>query len=162
MLRHSLILYILLESVIAPAQAFAGGLPTQPHAAANICRKEFVEECTAVCLLCHALPAELSGSERLAGDSAICGQCHEDRIYDGTRGDYLLKTREGNHPSNIPYLEGDTDFTAAPAGVRIYCNENRTSCTVQCSTCHDPHENVVSLLRVNNQESRLCFSCHRK
>lgn len=163
MSRH---LSICIFFVLLHAPLYGAPSLDQPHAAAKICRHEFVEECTAVCLLCHTPPAELAAGEMLPpdaeGDSPICGQCHEERLYDGTKGDFLLISRGGNHPSNVPYQEGNAAYATSPSGVKIFCNESRTVCTVQCSSCHDPHENVVDLLRVNNTGSRLCFSCHRK
>jgi predicted CXXCH cytochrome family protein len=33
---------------------------------------------------------------------------------------------------------------------------------VYCRSCHDPHNNLYSFLRVPNDNSQLCFTCHNK
>ncbi len=33
---------------------------------------------------------------------------------------------------------------------------------VQCASCHDPHRTTTTFLRVDNGESKLCRTCHRK
>lgn len=33
---------------------------------------------------------------------------------------------------------------------------------VECSSCHDPHTSNKLFLRVNNEQSRLCLTCHDK
>lgn len=37
-----------------------------------------------------------------------------------------------------------------------------TSLRVQCATCHDPHKTTATFLRVGNNESKLCRTCHVK
>ena len=37
-----------------------------------------------------------------------------------------------------------------------------TSKYVYCRSCHDPHNNVYSFLRVPNDGSQLCLTCHNK
>jgi len=32
---------------------------------------------------------------------------------------------------------------------------------VECSSCHDPHNETVTFLRVPNRGSQLCLTCHR-
>ncbi len=32
--------------------------------------------------------------------------------------------------------------------------------TIECATCHDPHNNNAMFLRIANESSRLCLSCH--
>lgn len=31
---------------------------------------------------------------------------------------------------------------------------------VECASCHDPHSDQRTFLRITNDESRLCFTCH--
>lgn len=33
---------------------------------------------------------------------------------------------------------------------------------IECSSCHDPHSNNTSFLRLSNEGSRLCLTCHIK
>lgn len=33
---------------------------------------------------------------------------------------------------------------------------------IECSSCHDPHSNTTNFLRVSNEGSRLCLTCHVK
>jgi predicted CXXCH cytochrome family protein len=33
---------------------------------------------------------------------------------------------------------------------------------IECSTCHDPHSNNSKFLRLSNEGSRLCLTCHIK
>lgn len=151
--------------VAAPAVAAEPSSPL--HQAAHTCRQKFSAECATVCLLCHRSPEEspLEYIELTAGDgdAAICGQCHEAQLVVETANRYMLNNLgSGNHPSNIPYDESRPGYAPSPQGAKIFCNENRTRCTVQCSSCHDPHAIARDLLRVDNAGSRLCFSCHRK
>lgn len=32
--------------------------------------------------------------------------------------------------------------------------------TIECATCHDPHNDNAMFLRISNESSRLCLSCH--
>lgn len=54
-----------------------------------------------------------------------------------TRNDLPLYTRnEGDGGQDVPYIE--------------------------CSSCHDPHSNNSNFLRLPNEGSRLCLTCHIK
>ncbi|MBI2313861.1 MAG: hypothetical protein HYU77_15285 [Betaproteobacteria bacterium] len=33
---------------------------------------------------------------------------------------------------------------------------------VECTSCHDPHNDNVAFLRITNEQSRLCLGCHDK
>lgn len=157
---------VIIASLLLATWAAATEIPYLPHHAANTCRQQYDDECTTVCLLCHQSPSELPlalPDTQGAGDMAICGQCHDDHVvvYAGNR--YLFKhLGAGNHPSNVRYEESRSGYVEDPQGVKIFCDADRTRCTVQCSSCHDPHETVRDLLRVNNNNSRLCLACHRK
>lgn len=145
----------------------AAALSAEPHQAAHNCLQKFSGECATVCLLCHRSPEE-SPLEYLEltskdGDTALCGQCHEEKLVVETANRYMLNNLPaGNHPSNVPYDADKPGYASSPEGPKIFCNENRTRCTVQCSSCHDPHAISRDLLRVNNAGSKLCFSCHHK
>lgn len=153
--------------LLAALPVAAANPPPAPHAAAHTCRQKFSAECATVCLLCHRSPEEspLEYIELTAkdGDAGLCGQCHEKEVVVETANRFMLNNLQGgSHPSNVPYDESRPGFASTPQGAKIFCNENRTRCTVQCSSCHDPHAIARDLLRVNNAGSKLCFSCHRK
>lgn len=158
-------LILLILAVALPAQAL--DIPYLPHQAAHACRLKYTDECATVCLQCHRSPeeaplAEIDG-QKLGGDAAVCGQCHEDHIMRNGENRYMFRhLGPSNHPSNVSYDNYKPGYATDPQGVKLFCDENRTQCTVQCSSCHDPHEDVRKLLRVENSGSKLCFSCHRK
>ena len=142
---------------------FAAWGADNPHHAAAQCKLGGDYSCNGVCLYCHLPPAE-DLNIYVTGDSAICGTCHESAAFQTATGTFLLKNLGGNHPSQIYYNEGaDHDgFNRDPAGPKLYCDPSGGNCKVLCSTCHDPMNTTVNLLRVNNRGSALCLSCHRK
>ncbi len=92
-----------------------------------------------------------------------------------------------DHPVGIPYGGGgcttsagscnDPDFrapsasqngfaigssTVAKENMRIY-GSSTTSATVECASCHDPHNDVnKTFLRISNTGSAVCLTCHLK
>lgn len=152
------------------------------HQAARSCRLDFKSGCDNVCLVCHTpaadagkiypTPWDKSGerpeeeysaravgngqetpSRTLEGDIQICISCHDT---------YL--TRKGSHPVGIEY---DTRAIRAalvenPEGPRIFCRKRGSGCLVLCSSCHDPHEGSLRMMRMDNRRSALCIACHNK
>lgn len=52
--------------------------------------------------------------------------------------------------SDLPlFANGEPTSFAAPSQPKV-----------ECATCHDPHNDNESFLRVSNEGSRLCLSCH--
>jgi len=51
-------------------------------------------------------------------------------------------------------LYGDVEAGSGPASATI------SAPTIECGTCHDPHATTPMFLRISNNGSRLCLSCH--
>jgi|GEM_PF-1778734 len=51
-------------------------------------------------------------------------------------------------------LYGDVEAGSGPASGTI------SAPTIECGTCHDPHATTPMFLRIPNNGSRLCLSCH--
>ena len=54
-----------------------------------------------------------------------------------------------------------------PSGVSTTVSNGSTSASTQalyvnCRSCHDPHNNLYNFLRVPNNNSQLCLTCHNK
>ena len=59
-----------------------------------------------------------------------------------------------DHATGFKSPDGSGQFTN---GVRLYVGK------VQCTSCHDPHRSdTQTFLRVSNDGSALCLTCHRK
>jgi predicted CXXCH cytochrome family protein len=63
-----------------------------------------------------------------------------------TRGDLPLYSR------NTMFAEGDAVLAGGDQSVPH----------IECSSCHDPHSQTKTFLRVANEGSTLCFTCHQK
>jgi predicted CXXCH cytochrome family protein len=120
-----------------------------------------------------------------SGSSSLCLSCH-----DGTVGRNVLisngNTADGafeagalggndnlgtdlrnDHPVGFVY---NTSYTANTTGYAVPANvvtaglrlfgTSATTGKVECGTCHDPHANVASFLRIANTGSALCTTCH--
>ena len=67
-----------------------------------------------------------------------------------------------DHPVNMAYdPTKDTGLAAitavTTAGLKLYGTTN----TMQCASCHNPHDNTISkFLRKSNAGSGLCITCH--
>jgi len=176
------VIFVLLTS----AGASLAAETVNPHAAANEClttpceTTECQEACDLVCASCHddqhqpadfslPTPWNPSGQEldKFYGKLTtpiqsnlydICTKCHSGHFTPGV-----------NHPVDIAYLPslGENDLVLAPEGPLLVCAPGE-DCKVRCVTCHalHPSENqgqqLAGLLRVRNQGSALCVSCHNK
>jgi len=111
---------------------------------------------TRLCLSCHdgtiALGEVLQPKEKIAM-SITSGMPPSSPSYFGT-------SLENHHPISFPYyssLPNEELSPVPPTGLLFYGNG-----VIQCSTCHDPHDNSnKKFLAVNNQQSGLCTMCHR-
>lgn len=63
-----------------------------------------------------------------------------------TRGDLPLYGRQATDPG------GDATFAASSQSVPH----------IECSSCHDPHSQSKTFLRIANEGSTLCLTCHQK
>ncbi len=80
----------------------------------------------------------------------------------------------GTHPISVTYVEQDSygntilNAPTSPFGTAGSIADYLQGGKVQCSTCHDVHDDVVDsvvgtpLLRVTDSGSTLCVTCHNK
>lgn len=95
----------------------------------------------------------------------------------GGTGTALMGTDLRNdHPININYLTAYNAFNPKQHnavvndanGVKVTVGSlplytSQATPTVECATCHDPHNNTLgNFLRVSNQGSAMCKTCHIK
>jgi predicted CXXCH cytochrome family protein len=103
------------------------------------------------------------------GASLLCLSCHDG----STAGEVRIRGRSNlgpdltnDHPISVRY----DDFmgaglrsvsSALDAGLRL--QRDAGGYWVECSTCHDPHNNTLGkFLRMSNNGSRMCLTCHDK
>jgi predicted CXXCH cytochrome family protein len=110
----------------------------------------------------------------LTGWSLLCLGCHDgvaaqdvySSAHAATLADQLANSRLGtrglrSHPVGVRYPSAAPGYHA-PAAVEsagLMLPDGR----IQCTTCHDAHNTLghVGMLRVSNERSRLCLTCHR-
>jgi len=104
--------------------------------------------------------------------SVLCMSCH-----DGITSTLILPTDpaaignptnsdglKNDHPINMVYPTTDAGIVAEaslPAAIVLY--DNGTGNTVQCGSCHNPHDNgLTPFLRIANENTStgLCAACH--
>jgi predicted CXXCH cytochrome family protein len=72
------------------------------------------------------------------------------------------------HPISVKYdnttgANGDTDFKALTTADDTLPFYGTNSDYVECGSCHDPHDTTYEpFLRITNQNSGLCLTCHTK
>lgn len=106
------------------------------------------------CLSCHDgtlavddFGGKTGGSRRITGSAKVGVDLSDDHpislTYDPSR-----------DPGNFKAIG-----TAQAAGLRFY---GPSANQVECSTCHDPHDATTAsaFLRISNDSSNLCMSCH--
>jgi len=69
-----------------------------------------------------------------------------------------------DHPVSITYPTPaqDPDFHTPPDPIKGWVNLPLYNGKVECSTCHDPHNGQPLFLRISNDNSQLCKTCHKK
>jgi len=103
-----------------------------------------------LCLGCHdgvTAPDVYSMAHAVVGTGQLAGSVL------GTRG---LRS----HPVGVKYPEGAACFESrAAVEVDLMLPDGR----IQCATCHDAHNTHrhARMLRISNERSRLCLTCHR-
>jgi len=94
-----------------------------------------------------------------------CNQCHNtgDGIYP-RRLWRIGANLMDDHPISITYPTPtqDPDFNTPPDPVRGWPNLKLFNGKVECPTCHDPHNGQPLFLRITNDYSQLCLTCHKK
>lgn len=111
----------------------------------------------------------------LTGWSLLCLGCHDGvtatdvytsahavQVSDQLAGSRLGTTGLRSHPLGIRYPRPDENYEPAAAveAAGLPLPDGR----IQCSTCHDAHNThrYEGMLRIPNQRSRLCLTCHRR
>ncbi len=120
-----------------------------------------------------------------AGISKLCLGCHDGvtalsayHDYGGTNTTLstttaaISKNLTGTHPISVPYAPDagylNEDSNLGLSGTIAENLGGGAGGTVECSTCHDVHNNTPlevlgpHLLRVDNVDSLLCLACHIK
>ncbi len=115
------------------------------------------------------------GRIELNGWSLLCLGCHDGTTapdvyttaHATTVADQLGNSRLGtaglrSHPVGIVYPAGDKHFN--PRSVVEGAGLPLPGGRIQCGTCHDAHNtyNYAGMLKVSNERSRLCLTCHRR
>ncbi len=110
----------------------------------------------------------------LDGRSLMCLGCHDGTVapdvysspHAATIADQLGNSRWGttplrSHPLGVRYPAVDEDLQprAAVEAAGLKLPNGR----IQCTTCHDPHNTHrhAGMLRISDERSRLCLTCHR-
>ncbi len=126
-----------------------------------------------LCMSCHdgTVAVNSLGNTSTVGTPAM-GSGHElnaSAQIANTREAYLGTDLSNDHPINFTYnallatndgglqTPVDANWVDAAHSIPLY------SAKVQCSSCHNPHNNVNgSFTRVSNAASALCMKCHNK
>jgi hypothetical protein len=118
-----------------------------------------------LCLGCHdgVTALEAYGGSTAAG-TVVTGNKKIPNL-GGTNGDL-----QGTHPISIAYVAAKPGLKSTPATDLVGftpINDLLINGKVECSTCHDVHDDPAEalgsfLLRANNLNSVLCLSCHVK
>ncbi len=77
-------------------------------------------------------------------------------------GTLAVRRRLTGHPVGVKYPVGRRDYES-PEYVEQTAGLKLPEGRMQCTTCHDPHNthNHKGMLRISNERSRMCLSCHR-
>lgn len=103
------------------------------------------------------------------GISLVCLSCHDgsvgsDQMHEGAP--QIGSDLKGSHPISVTYQANMSKgypvaMNGTIAGVLPLYGPHEDQ--VECTTCHSPHDNTRrALLRMGNEESALCQTCHNK
>lgn len=103
------------------------------------------------------------------GSSFVCLSCHDNSVgvghVPGTRVSYL--NLEGSHPVGVPYTSPLRrtrlrDAATQPSGLGgTIASDLLVAGRVECVSCHDRHHRGDGTsLRLSNEGSALCLTCH--
>lgn len=127
----------------------------------------------AACGVCHP-PANGSSNTPVLTGSAACLSCHDGSVASGVfnhgGGAAGFQTASMNHPVGIDYRLAASrgsdlrDEHSTASASRVAPGELLADGRVECSSCHDYHHNggYGSNLRISNNGSSLCLTCHDK
>lgn len=135
----------------------------------------------------NATPADIGGLQTV---SNLCMSCHDGTVGVGSQWNpqngvaapstaavvisntstaYLGTDLTNDHPINFTYdaalatADGELNTPNSTSCVDAACNVPLFGGTLQCASCHDPHDNTLSpFLTVTQVDSALCTTCHIK
>jgi predicted CXXCH cytochrome family protein len=135
----------------------------------------------------NATPTDIGGQQTV---SNLCMSCHDGTVGVGsqynqqngvpapstaattisnTNPAYLGTDLTNDHPINFTYdaalatADGELNTPVSASCVDASCNVPLFGGTLQCASCHDPHDNTLSpFLTVTQVDSALCTTCHQK
>ncbi len=135
----------------------------------------------------NATPADIGGQQTV---SNLCMSCHDGTVGVGsqyneqngvpapstaaitilnTNPAYLGTDLTNDHPINFTYdaalatADGELNTPVSTSCVDAACNVPLFGGTVQCASCHDPHDNTLApFLTLTQVDSALCTTCHQK
>ncbi len=110
------------------------------------------------------------------GPSKLCLSCHDGVTaldsYGGQTGsnvmtgDHAVGTDlRDDHPIGLPYpTTGDYNAATSVTAAGLFLFDVGTEVNrVECGSCHNPHNNTNGeFLRISNDASALCLTCHQK
>ena len=140
-----------------------------------------VRAATTTCLSCHDGSVALDALLNVAGNTSF-GTIGVLAVTGGVAANYTGKNLTGgpsalgtdfsnDHPIAIIYSASGTglvggNFTTPKkpkVGTLPLYGSGSADATVECGSCHDPHNNVnTNFLRISNGGSALCLTCHVK
>ncbi len=100
-----------------------------------------------------------------SASSLACLSCHDGTIGRDTPLS-LGQDLSNDHPIGIlyePWADPDLRPAEAVLAAGLLLERDEAGYRVECVTCHDPHtRGAPSYLRMSNEGSRLCLTCHIK
>ncbi len=146
------------------------GFTTYGNTLAGTTASATVSSETLLCFSCHDGVTALNTLSNYPGSSTSVTMNNNQTLLTGFA--VLNKDLRNDHPVGIVYNEGRaslktiTNITNGQTTVRVLTantlsGQNAVS-QVECSSCHDPHLEATSFLRVANASSALCLACHNK
>ena len=134
------------------------------HIYSEACRYETVSECNSLCEECHGEPwhpLELYRMQK--GDFTLCTPCHVEQRKVSNKS-YFLPHKTRHHRVDVIYETFNKRLKLRPepiAGPKLFCDTTGTNCRIFCSSCHSPHNERGSMMRVEGMTA-LCIKCHQK
>lgn len=109
------------------------------------------------CISCHSDPTDAMLQPVMQGSSS-CQSCHDGATARNVHTSAATYREEIFHPAGVDYPVRNgyrPKGEAERRGIKIIGQ------TVECESCHDPHDNSKQhFLRMANTGSALCFACH--
>jgi predicted CXXCH cytochrome family protein len=151
------------------------GASPSPPAHSSACDTTALWDCELLSRIFQSYDAALAGGKGAGGDdtqvrmsSMLCASCHDGvstaDMNRGSKADFLSNvggSLQNEHPIDVPLdPTKNPNLAAVPVvlrQVKLFGRSHR----VQCTTCHEVHDNKdADLLRTPNKNSSLCVICH--